>query len=76
MTPVKKTFICSRVWCPSRYNRNGVTTRWRSALKKDYEVKAQDMQGKWLKGKVVEREGQKVRIHFNGWNSKYDEWCA
>ena len=53
-----------------------MATRWRTALKEDYEVRALDQSGKWLKGKVVEQQGKKVRVHFNGWNSKYDEWCV
>jgi NMD protein affecting ribosome stability and mRNA decay len=62
--------------CLGEYKRDGYTTRWRTALKEDYEVRAQDMSGKWLDGKVVEREGKKVLVHFTGWNSKYDEWCV
>ena len=53
--------------CLEEYQRDGVATRWRKALKEQYEVMAQDKAGKWLKGKVVEKHGpgKKVRISLS-----------
>jgi hypothetical protein len=49
---------------------------WRAALTVGYSVRAQDVTGQWLEGKVIEVEGGRALVHFLGWNSKYDEWYA
>ena len=76
----KVTKVPSGDWfcphCVGEFKRDGFTKRWRSALKEDYEVRAQDVTGKWLDGKVIKVEGKKVLVHFTGWNSKFDEWCV
>ena len=37
-----------------------------------YDV--QDKHGQWYAGECIERNGEKVKIHFLGWKSRYDDW--
>src|SRR5690242_16964625 len=34
---------------------------------------AQDDTKSWLVGEIVERTDDKIKVHFEGWSSKYDE---
>jgi hypothetical protein len=36
-------------------------------------VDAQDDTKNWLVGEIVERSDDKIKVHFEGWSSKYDE---
>ncbi|KAK3095742.1 hypothetical protein FSP39_018426 [Pinctada imbricata] len=44
--------------------------------KKGERVEAMDFMNKWYPAKIVdiEEDEQSVMIHFDGWNSRYDEW--
>ena len=41
-------------------------------------VEARDRTGAWLEGKIVGQRGEgdsmELRIHFYGWNDRFDEW--
>ena len=31
---------------------------------------------KWVRGRVVERVGKRIKTHYDGWNTRFDEWHA
>lgn len=37
-------------------------------------LEARDFKGKWYAAEIVEGKGQRYKVHFNGWESKWDEW--
>jgi len=37
-------------------------------------VDCQDTVSKWLPARVVEVDGDNVKVHYDGWPSKWDEW--
>jgi hypothetical protein len=73
--PVKLSAVPKGNWyCPVCTRSATAAANWRTALSPGYAVRARDRSGKWLEGKVVHAEGRRVRVHFLGWNAKYDEW--
>jgi len=48
---------------------------WKKMRKGDV-LDARDRDSKWYKSEIVQRneDEQKVLVHFQGWDSKYDEW--
>jgi hypothetical protein len=50
--------------------------KFRNSLEEGSDVRAQDRAGKWLEAKVAGVKTGKLLIHFLGWNSRFDEWCA
>ena len=51
-------------------------TKFCKSLEEGADVRAQDRTGQWLAAKVAGVSAGKLRIHFFGWNSRFDEWCA
>ena len=50
---------------------------WRRTLKPGDQVDAKDSAGNWFDAVVVEVEespGTKVKVHMNGWSSRWDSW--
>ena len=39
-------------------------------------VDVRDASGQWIEGQVVNKYGEYVLVHFNGWDSKWNEWVA
>ncbi|KAG0370922.1 hypothetical protein BGZ54_002733 [Gamsiella multidivaricata] len=39
-------------------------------------VKVQNVDGTWYFGSMVNLENGKIKIHFDGWGSEWDEWIA
>lgn len=37
-------------------------------------LEAQDFKGRWYTAEILEGKGERYKIHFNGWDSKWDEW--
>lgn len=37
-------------------------------------LEAQDFKGRWYTAEILEGKEDLYRIHFNGWDSKWDEW--
>eukprot|EP01043_Picozoa_sp_COSAG02_P017031 COSAG02_NODE_763_length_17431_cov_18.031502_5_plen_1607_part_00 len=50
--------------------------RWTELWSLRDAVDAQDRMGAWLPGRVVAVEKDRVKVHFKGWNAKFDEWIA
>jgi hypothetical protein len=51
-------------------------TKFRDGLEDGSDVRAQDHEGQWLAAKVAGVSAGKLRVHFLGWNLRFDEWCA
>ena len=49
---------------------------WRPALKVGDEVDACNFAKSWFDAVVVDTTEDKVKVHFRGWTSKWDEWFA
>ena len=43
-----------------------------------YRLEAKDLSGNWFPAKVVDikESKKKILIHFDRWNSKFDEWLS
>jgi hypothetical protein len=52
---------------------SSTTTTW-LALNEDCE--ARDKNGDWYKARIIkiDNEKRRVKIHYQGWNSRYDQW--
>ena len=48
-------------------------TAWLPGVEAGERVRAID-RGKWYEAKVLESERKRLKIHFQGWGSKYDTW--
>lgn len=35
---------------------------------------AQDQQGKWYRAEILDEKEGRYKVHYNGWDSKWDEW--
>lgn len=40
------------------------------------KVRAKDYEGFWYDAHVVDLRGEDVKVHFHGWNKRFDEWIA
>eukprot|EP00639_Heterosigma_akashiwo_P010514 CAMPEP_0206371438 /NCGR_PEP_ID=MMETSP0294-20121207/6479_1 /ASSEMBLY_ACC=CAM_ASM_000327 /TAXON_ID=39354 /ORGANISM="Heterosigma akashiwo, Strain CCMP2393" /LENGTH=844 /DNA_ID=CAMNT_0053818557 /DNA_START=522 /DNA_END=3053 /DNA_ORIENTATION=- len=48
---------------------------WRAQLRAGHLVDARDADGRWFESVVVEaKRGSKLKIHFKGWNAKWDTY--
>ena len=55
-------------------NANSVSLEdFYQTIKPDMKLDAQDSYGTWFESRVLEVKGDKARVHFCGWSSKYDE---
>ncbi|DAZ94965.1 TPA: hypothetical protein N0F65_000060, partial [Lagenidium giganteum] len=50
--------------------------QWRFELQVGQLIDARDTEGKWYESRVVELDESagKVKVHYRGWTSKWDEW--
>lgn len=48
--------------------------QWRAELKTDQVVDALDTDSKWYEATIVGITDAKVKVHYRGWSSKWDEW--
>jgi len=53
--------------------RDGSKKNWQEFEVND-QIDAKDSQGKWYQGTIREVKPEKLFVHFDGWESKYDEW--
>lgn len=37
-------------------------------------LSAQDKEGKWYRSEVLDEKEGRYKVHYNGWDSKWDEW--
>eukprot|EP01084_Bolivina_argentea_P060614 110727_1 len=46
-----------------------------NTLKVKDKVDHRDRVGRYVLGTIVEKSGTNIKIHYNGWSRKWDEWC-
>ena len=49
--------------------------QWRSHIQVGDVIDAKDSEGRWFDSRIVAIEGDRVRVHYNGWSSRWDSWC-
>jgi predicted amino acid dehydrogenase len=52
------------------------TEAWRQELKVGSLIDCLDTVHKWYTGSVVEVKGEIVKMTFEGWSNRYDEWIS
>jgi hypothetical protein len=50
--------------------------QWRAELKLGQLVDALDTDSKWYEARVVDVTDARVKVHYRGWSTKWDEWLA
>jgi hypothetical protein len=38
-------------------------------------IDAKDSEGRWFDSRIVAIDGDRVKVHYNGWSSRWDSWC-
>jgi len=66
--------IESRRSSSAAWPRDARREAWRKSIKVGDAVDAKDSEGRWFDARVVEIEHEKVKVHFNGWSSRWDFW--
>lgn len=37
-------------------------------------IDVKDTSGNWLEGKIIELKASRLKVHYNGWGTRWDEW--
>ena len=37
-------------------------------------LSAQDLEGKWYRAEILDEKDGRYKVHYNGWDTKWDEW--
>ena len=52
------------------------TLQWRESMAVGDVIDAKDSEGRWFDSRIVAIDvGDRVRVHYNGWSSRWDSWC-
>lgn len=49
--------------------------KWRSHISVGDTIDAKDSEGRWFDSRIVEVDRDRVKVHYNGWSSRWDNWC-
>ena len=49
--------------------------QWRESMAVGDVIDAKDSEGRWFDSRIVATEGDRVKVHYNGWSSRWDSWC-
>ena len=49
--------------------------QWRESMAVGDVIDAKDSEGRWFDSRIVAIEGDRVKVHYNGWSSRWDNWC-
>ena len=52
-----------------------VAQDWRDNLSVGDVIDAKDSEGRWFDSRIVEVDRDRVKVHNNGWTSRWDYWC-
>ena len=53
-----------------------VSQQWRESMAVGDVIDAKDSEGRWFDSRIVAIDvGDRVRVHYNGWSSRWDSWC-
>ena len=51
------------------------TLQWRESMAVGDVIDAKDSEGRWFDSRIVAIDvGDRVRVHYNGWSSRWDSW--
>jgi hypothetical protein len=50
------------------------TLQWRESMAVGDVIDAKDSEGRWFDSRIVAIEGDRVKVHYNGWSSRWDSW--
>ena len=48
--------------------------KWRSHIRVGDVIDAKDSEGRWFDSRIVEVDRDRVKVHYNGWSSRWDSW--
>ena len=48
--------------------------KWRSHISVGDTIDAKDSEGRWFDSRIVEVDRDRVKVHYNGWSSRWDSW--
>ena len=51
-----------------------VAQDWRDNLSVGDVIDAKDSEGRWFDSRIVEVEGDRVMVHYNGWSHRWNSW--
>ncbi len=51
-----------------------VAQDWRNNLSVGDVIDAKDSEGRWFDSRIVEVEGDRVMVHYNGWSHRWNSW--
>ena len=51
-----------------------VSQQWRESMAVGDVIDAKDSEGRWFDSRIVAIEGDRVKVHYNGWSSRWDSW--
>ena len=54
---------------------SNITIQQASKLKKYDKIDHRDNIGKWILSTIIDINGTNLKIHYDGWSSKWDIWC-
>ena len=52
----------------------GGSQQWRESMAVGDVIDAKDSEGRWFDSRIVAIEGARVKVHYNGWSSRWDSW--
>ena len=52
-----------------------ISQQWRESMAVGDVIDAKDSEGRWFDSRIVAIEGDRLRVHYNGWSSRWDSWC-
>merc|ERR1711871_1849311 len=50
--------------------------KWRLSLKKGSVLDAKDTMGNWYKSIIIDTKGDDIKLHYQGWKSRWDIWLS
>ena len=68
---------CGHAVCEPCFGRlvPPASRQWRSHTQVGDVIDAKDSEGRWFDSRIVAIDGDRVKVHYNGWSSRWDSWC-